>query len=213
VDDAVRVAGAVAVTALPTVRKAPSLRRLLAGGGAALSGLRLVVVCLSALLLQLTFFSQVRVAGVAPELPALVAVLAGLFAGPRRGSVIAFFAGLMWDVYLATPLGLAAASFVVVAYALGGMTEDLFHDTRPRTLVLVAAGTAAAVTVFALLGEVVGQRGLVDGRLPRVVLIASGWNALISLVAAPAMRWAVSSGHARRPPRRREPPESRLKGR
>ncbi len=188
-------------------------RRLLAGSSVIMIGLRLIVVYLLALLLQLTFFSQVRVAGVAPELPALVAILAGLFAGPRRGSVIAFFAGLMWDIYLSTPLGLAAASFVVVAYTLGGITEDLFHDTRLQTLLLVFVGTAAMVTVYALLGEVVGQRGLIDDRLPRVVLIASGLNALLSLVAAPAVRWAVASGPARNRTRRREPPASPLKDR
>lgn len=201
------------MTASQPVQDVLRPRRLLARGGVAMIGLRLIIVYLLALLLQLTFFSQVRVAGVAPELPALVAILAGLFAGPRRGSVIAFCAGLMWDVYLSTPLGLAAASFVIVAYTLGGITEDLFHDTRLQTLLLVFVGTAAMVTVYALLGEVVGQRGLIDDRLPRVVLIASGWNALLSLVAAPALRWAVASGPARSRTRRREPPASLLKGR
>jgi len=198
------------MTASQQVQSVLRRRRLLAGGNVAMIGLRLIIVYLFALLLQLTFFSQVRVAGVAPELPALVAILAGLFAGPRRGSVIAFCAGLMWDIYLSTPLGLAAASFVIVAYTLGGITEDLFHDTRLQTMLLVFVGTAAMVTVYALLGEVIGQRGL-DDRLPRVVLIASGWNALLSLVAAPAVRWAVGSGPARSRTRRREPPASPLK--
>ena len=201
------------MTASQPVQSVLRRRRLLAGGSVAMIGLRLIIVYLFALLLQLTFFSQVRVAGVAPELPALVAILAGLFAGPRRGSVIAFCAGLMWDVYLSTPLGLAAASFAVVAYTLGGITEGLVHDTRLRTLLLVFAGTAAMVTVYALLGGVVGQRGLIDDRLPRVVLIASGWNALLSPAAAPAVRWAVGSGPARRRTRRREPPASPLKER
>ena len=191
-----------ALQSLPTVLRR---RRLMAGGGVTMTVLRLIVVYLIALLLQLTFFTQVRVAGVAPELPALVAVLAGLFAGPRHGSMIAFWAGLVWDVYLSTPLGLAAAAFAVVAYALGGLTEDLFHDTRIQTVVLAFAGTAAMVTAYALLGEFVGQGGLVDDRLPRVVLVASAFNAVLSLAAVPAMRWAVGSGPARRRARRREP--------
>ena len=186
-------------------------RRLLGDGSAAMTALRLIVVFLIALLLQLTVFAEVRVAGVAPELPALVAILAGLFAGARRGVMIAFWAGLMWDVYLSTPLGLAAAAFAIVAYTLGGITEDLFHDTRTQTLVIVFAGTAATVTVYALLGEVVGQRGLIDDRLPRVVLIASTFNSVLSLVAAPAMRWAVGSGRART--RRRERPAAVTRGR
>ena len=186
-------------------------RRLLGDGSAAMTALRLIVVFLIALLLQLTVFAEVRVAGVAPELPALVAILAGLFAGARRGVMIAFWAGLMWDVYLSTPLGLAAAAFAIVAYTLGGITEDLFHDTRTQTLVMVFAGTAATVTAYAVLGEVVGQRGLIDDRLPRVVLIASTFNAVLSLVAAPAMRWAVGSGRART--RRRERPAAVTRGR
>ena len=196
--------------AVPTVLRS---RRLLAGSSVIVAALRLIIVYLFALLLQLTFFSEVRVAGVAPELPALVAILAGLFAGPRHGSMIAFWAGLMWDIYLSTPLGLAAAAFAVVAYVLGGITEGLFHDTRIQTMVMVFAGTAATVTAYALLGEVVGQRGLVDDRLLRVVLIASGLNAVLSLVAAPAMRWAVGSGPARSRARRSEPAASPMKDR
>ena len=194
------------MTAPQSAAKALRPRRLVAEGNVIVMALRLLVVYLCALLLQLTFFSEVRVAGVAPELPALVAILAGLFAGPQRGSMIAFCAGLMWDVYLSTPLGLAAAAFAVVAYILGGVTEDLFHDTRIQTAVLVFAGTAAMVTAYALLGEVFGQRGLIDDRLLRVVLVASGFNAVLSLVAAPAMRWAVGRGPARSRTRRREPP-------
>lgn len=196
--------------AVPTVLRS---RRLLAGSSVIVTALRLIIVYLLALLLQLTFFSEVRVAGVAPELPALVAILAGLFAGPRHGSMIAFWAGLMWDIYLSTPLGLAAAAFAVVAYVLGGITEDLFHDTRIQTMVMVFAGTAATVTAYAVLGEVVGQRGLVDDRLLRVVLIASGLNAVLSLAAAPAMRWAVGSGPARNRARRSEPAASPIRDR
>lgn len=188
-------------------------RLLLAGSSGVVAALRLIIVYLVALLLQLTFFSEVRVAGVAPELPALVAILAGLLAGPRQGSMIAFGAGLMWDVYLSTPLGLAAAAFAVVAYALGGITEDLFHDTRIQTMAMVFAGTAATVTAYALLGEVVGQRGLVDERLLRVVLIASGLNAGLSLVAAPAMRWALGTRPARSRTRRSQPAAPSMKSR
>ena len=194
---------------LPTVLRS---RRLVAGGSATMTVLRLVIVYLLALLLQLTFFTEVRVVGVGPELPALVAILGGLFAGPRHGSMIAFWAGLMWDVYLSTPLGLAAATFAVVAYALGNVTEDLFHDTRIQTMVLVLIGTAATVTAYALLGEVVGQRGLVDDRLLRVVLVASALNAVLSLAAAPAMRWATGSGPARNRLRRRESPDAARTG-
>ena len=160
--------------------------------------LRVIGVHMVALLLQLTIFVEVRVVGVAPELPALIAVLAGLLGGAQRGPVIAFGAGLMWDVYLPTPLGLAAVSFALIAFGLGRITEDLFHDTRIQTGMLVFAGTAASVTVYAVLGEVIGQRGLLDDNLLTIVLVSSALNAVLSLAAAPAMRWALWGSRARR---------------
>ena len=64
---------------------------------------RLGIVFVVALVIQLTVFVDVRIFGVAPELLALVAVVAAFFVGPERGPVIAFVAGLLWDVYLPTP--------------------------------------------------------------------------------------------------------------
>ena len=162
-----------------------------------LAALRVIAVYMVALLLQLTIFVEVRVVGVAPELPALVAILAGLLAGAHTGSMVAFGAGLMWDVYLPTPLGLAAVSFALVAFGLGAITEDLFHDTRTQTGLLVFAGTAASVTAYAVLGEVVGQRGLVSDDLLVIVLVSSALNAVLSLAVAPAMRWALWGRRAR----------------
>ena len=191
----------------PQLAAAGVRQRLLSARGSVVVGvLRLVAVYLAALLLQLTVFVEVRVAGVAPELPALVAILAGLLAGAHRGPMIAFGAGLIWDVYLPTPLGLAAVSFALVAFGLGSITEDLFHDTRTQTGLLAFAGTAASVTAYAVLGEVIGQRGMVDDDLLKIVLVSSAINAVLSLAAAPAMRWALWGGRTRaRPPGRLVP--------
>ncbi len=169
-------------------------------GSVLLAVLRVIAVYMAALLLQLTLFVEVRVVGVAPELPAMVAILAGLLAGAHRGSMAAFGAGLMWDVYLPTPLGLAAVSFALVAFGLGSITEDLFHDTRTQTGLLVFAGTAASVAVYAVLGEVVGQHGLLGDDLLTIVLVSSAFNAVLSLAAAPAMRWALWGRRARARP-------------
>ncbi len=154
--------------------------------------LRLMVVVLGALMLQLTLFTEVRIAGVAPELLALLAVLAGLFGGAHRGSMIAFGIGLSWDLYTTAPLGLAAVSFALVAYALGAFTEGLYRDSPAQTVAMAALGTAAAISVYAVLGLLLGQHNM-STNLLRVIVVASAMNALLSLAAAPAMRWAVAS--------------------
>ena len=152
----------------------------------------MTMVTLAALLLQLTVFVDVRIGGVAPELMVLVAVLAGILAGAARGSVIAFFVGLAWDLYLATPLGLSAVSFALAAYAVGGFEKTLFSDSRIQAAALTGLATAGAVAAYAVLGELVGQRDLIDGDLVSVVVIASVVNTVLAPGVAPLVRWAVT---------------------
>ncbi len=156
-----------------------------------MSALKIGVVFFLAILAQLSVFVDVRVAGVAPELLALVAVLAGFLAGPERGATIAFGAGLVWDIWLPTPLGLAAIAFATVAFAVGSVESGLFHDSRVQISALAFVGTFATVVFYALLGEVVGQRGLVDFELLRVAAIAATLNALIAPFIARPMAWAL----------------------
>ncbi len=158
---------------------------------------KLAAIYLIAIIFQLTVFIDVRLAGVAPELLALVAVIAGFFAGPERGPMIGFVAGLIWDVYLPTPLGVAAVTFALVAFAVGSLEEGLFHDSRFQLVAVVGLASASTVVGYALIGELVGQRGLVDVEMLRVSLVVGVVNGALTPVAAPMMRWALVAGEAR----------------
>lgn len=154
--------------------------------------LRMAAVFLAALILQITLFIDVRVAGVAPELMALIAAAAAITAGPQRGSVAAFIAGLLWDVFLPTPLGLSAVSFALVAYAAGLVTAGLLKGARSQAALLVAGATATSLALYALLGELVGQIGLLEPGLARIAVMAALLNGMLSYAAVPLVRWALS---------------------
>src|SRR5690554_5271765 len=102
---------------------------------------RLAIVIVVAFLLQVTVFSEVRILGVAPELPLLVAIHAGREGGPERGPYAAFCAGLLYDLELGTPLGLWALTCCVVAFAMGGLTENLHRPTG--LLATISSGVAS----------------------------------------------------------------------
>ncbi len=159
---------------------------------------RVGAVLILALVVQLTVFVDVRVAGVAPELLTLVAVIAGFFVGPDRGPVIAFAAGLIWDMYLPSPLGVSAVTLALVAFAVGSLEEGLFHDSRSQLIAVAGLASAAAVVSYALVGELVGVRGLIDLDMLRVALIVGVLNAALSPVAAPIMEWALRGQADRR---------------
>jgi len=155
--------------------------------------LRVSAVCILALSLQLTVFIDVRIAGVAPELLAMVAILAGYFGGSRNGQAVAFGAGLLWDIYLPTHLGVSALIFAVAAHSVGSLEASLFNDSRVQRAAVVTLTTTAIVVAYALTNEILGERGLINLRLVKVAAVAGMFNGLLSLVAAPIMRWAVPS--------------------
>ncbi len=155
--------------------------------------LRLGALMLVAVVVQVTVFSDVRILGVAPELLVLLAVMFGYWFGPQRGPTAAFVIGLFWDVYLPTPLGLSAIVFAMVAFAVAASGEELFRDSKLQLAAIAGVGTFAAVAGYALLGEVMGQRGLVDLEMLRVGLIAGLVNAVAAPLTRPVLAWSIGA--------------------
>jgi rod shape-determining protein MreD len=108
---------------------------------------RLVAVVIVGVLLQLTFFSQVALFHVSPDvLPSLVVVL-GLFGGTLTGAVCGFSVGLLLDCLLIVPLGGGSLVLLATGY-LAGLFRERFeiHST------LVPPLLCMALTFFAELG-------------------------------------------------------------
>ena len=70
--------------------------------------LRVVTVALFVLILHVGIAPNMRISGVAAELPVGLAVAAGLTGGVERGAFFGFFFGLIVDMFLFTPIGLSA---------------------------------------------------------------------------------------------------------
>ena len=63
--------------------------------------------------------NEIVVGGAHPDLFLLLAISAGLAAGPQRGAVMAFALGLVADLFVQTPYGLSSLCYVLVAFAIG----------------------------------------------------------------------------------------------
>jgi rod shape-determining protein MreD len=108
---------------------------------------RLVIVGLFGVLLQLSFFSQVELFHVSPDvLPALV-VCFGLLGGSMTGAVAGFGIGFLLDCLLIQPIGGASLVLIAVGYGAGIFRERFEIHSR-----LVAPLMCAVVTFLAELG-------------------------------------------------------------
>ena len=99
------------------------------------------------MLLQLSFFSQVAVFHVSPDLlPALVVSL-GLLGGSMTGAVAGFSVGFLLDCLLIAPLGGASLVLLAIGY-LAGLFRERFEIHSP----LVPPLLCMVLTLFAELG-------------------------------------------------------------
>ncbi len=108
---------------------------------------RLVAIVVGGVILQLTFFSQVALFHVSPDLlPALVVVL-GLLGGSLTGAVCGFSAGLLLDCLLIVPLGGGSLVLLATGY-FAGLFRERFEIHSPLVPPLLCMG----MTLFAELG-------------------------------------------------------------
>ena len=80
---------------------------------------RLGIIVLAAVLVQVGVLNQIVIGGAHPDVFLLLAISAGLVAGPQRGAVMGFTLGLVADVFVQTPYGLSSLCYVLVAFAVG----------------------------------------------------------------------------------------------
>jgi rod shape-determining protein MreD len=153
---------------------------------------RLPLVVLTAMLVHTAVLTQVRIFGVMPDLMLLLAVSAGLEAGPAAGGITGFACGMVADLFLPTPLGLSALVFSLTGYVTGVTKGGLLRATWWFPLVTVFAASSVGMALFAVAGTVLGEAELLNGHLVAVMVVVGITNALLSPMILRLARWAFA---------------------
>ena len=170
---------------------------------------RLVAIVLLAVILQLSFFSQVAIFHVSPDLLPVLVVSLGLLGGTMTGAVTGFSVGLLLDCLLIAPLGGASLVLLAVGYFAG-----LFRERFEIHSALVPPLLCMGLTVLAELGFgavelMLGANVNVSGLVVRDILIQGvfafvlGWPIYLGLRRI--LRPALVDENPVRPPRPRRP--------
>lgn len=156
---------------------------------------RTSLVLVVALTLQLGVASRLEVAGVQGDLMLLIAVAAGFAAGPDRGAVVAFAAGLSFDLLLQSPFGLSSLTYAIVAYIAGSLQESVLRAAWWIPVTTAATASALGVILYGVFGIMVGEE-IVGTSLLRIAVIVGILNGVASPPALRVLRWAtgVSEG-------------------
>ena len=154
--------------------------------------IRLPLVIIVALLAQLTLIADMRVFEATGDVLLLLAICAGIAAGPERAAITGFAAGIAFDLVLETPFGLSALSYCIVGYVVGRVQTGILRSAWWVPMVTTALASSAGVVLYVMLEAVLGESDLFDMRLLAVVGTVSILNALLSPFVVRAMRWVFA---------------------
>lgn len=154
---------------------------------------RLFIVGFAVLILQVGALQQLDIGGAHPDAFLLVAIAAGLVAGPQIGAIVGFVAGLVADLFVVTPFGLSPLTYVLVAFAVG-LLASLSGGRAPYSLRIVATFLASVggTMLYEALALLIGQPHIARGELVNVLLVVSIANAIFAVPATSALGWVFS---------------------
>ena len=153
---------------------------------------------ITALLLQTTVFSRIRIWDVMPDFMLLVAVAGGITAGPARGAALGFASGMLIDLFLPTPLGLSALVFTLVGYWVGIANTGVLRSAWYIPVLTAGAASVAGVVFYALVGSVLGER-MITGHLATIAAVVGVSNAVLAPFAVRLVDWSFGSRKAGAP--------------
>lgn len=160
--------------------------------------LALTAVIVTALLLQSTVFSQVKLLGVRPELLYLVTILVAVIDGPGEGAIVGFAGGMAQDFLLDQPKGITALTLTLLGYTVGLARQYIVSPSPLLPTILVALGTFGGVLFYEAVSFLLGQLDveLVEGI--RIALLSALYCALLTPLVYPLLRRVFEGSRPRR---------------
>jgi rod shape-determining protein MreD len=155
----------------------------------AMPRVRMAGALLLALVLHLTLLAQLGVAEVHADALLLFAVAAGLTAGPERGAIAGFAAGLLADLFLQSPFGLSALCYSLVGFAVGTLQTGILRSAWWIPVLTAFGASGLGTGLYALLGATVGETQMVGLRLPFVAAVVGFMNAALAPAAMRLVGW------------------------
>ena len=159
---------------------------------------RTLLVLAIALALQVSVFAQLRPFGIAPNLLLVAALVGGLAGGGDYGARNGFVAGLLLDLVVPGPLGLAAGIYGTFAYLMGQVSTMVDPDD-PRVMpALIWFMAFIATGAYGLGLGVLGSEQFVAWRLVGVSAVVGLYSVVLSLGFRAVYRWVLADPNGAR---------------
>jgi len=156
--------------------------------------IRLVLLVITTVLLQTSVLSNLKVAGVVPDVVLLGVLGVAYRSGPETGAIFGFAAGLTLDLFLRTPFGLSALAFSLTGFLLGVLQASILRTSKWMIPILGGVGCLVGNLLFRGFGTLVGEEPLLSGHSIRVILVTVACDAVLAPVMFLFAGWAAGEG-------------------
>ncbi len=148
----------------------------------------LVLVVVTALLLQTTVFSDVTLVGAKPELVYLVTIIFAMLEGPSVGATSGFVSGMAQDFLLNAPKGITALTLTLLGYVVGTMRQYIVSASPILPTLIVGGGTFVGICFYGTVSFLLGQLDESFGYVVRVAGLSGLYNAILTPLLFPLLR-------------------------
>ena len=166
------------------------------------TSLRLALIIVVAVVLQVSIISNLRVAGLHPEIIWLLPIFAGLVAGSEPGAITGFASGIALDCIQPTPFGLTALVATLLGFSIGLFAERSGMSAEGAawwvTPALGGGLSALAISVYGLLGFIFGQDQFASVNYVILIPLVGVFAAIISIPGWVVVLWAFGEQKTRR---------------
>lgn len=154
---------------------------------------RSITVIIFAIILHLDLSPDLKLIGVAAEVPLAISVAAALTGGVKRGAIFGFCCGLTLDMFSLGPVGLHALIYGFIGWVFGHIYSEEFGNRVLFSTLMISAGTATGLSLFALLADILGEIATRDITYLRIIAVASAINGLLArpLIKIGHWMWAL----------------------
>lgn len=165
------------------------------------SAIRLPPLALLVVALHTAVLPHLRLFGVGADVMLLVAIAAGLVAGPREAAWTGFLAGLIADCFTRTPFGLSALTYCLVGYGVGQLRVGVLEMSWWLPAAITFMASALGVVTFVSVGMMMGQEYLWSWRVPMIAGVVALLNMALGPLITKSLRWALRPVSEPRPVR------------
>jgi rod shape-determining protein MreD len=160
--------------------------------------LSLAAIMVTAILLQTTVFSQVRLLGAKPELMYLVVIVLAIIEGPAEGAVVGFAGGMFQDFFLNQPKGITALTLTLLGYTVGLARQYIVSPSPLLPTLMVAVGTFAGVLFYETVAFLLGTLDVETVFFFRVAALSAVYTALLTPLVYPVLRRVFEGSRPKR---------------